>query len=90
MRFIVNLLGYSRRFHFWRTDRQGCEHTCEGLIRSFEYFGGITEEVLVDNQKSAVLQASNQGQPRFNERFLDLAGWYGFNPRACRPYRNPS
>lgn len=85
--FIVNLLGYSRRFHFWCTDSQDAEHTYEGLIRSFEYFNGVTQEVLVDNQKSAVLKASNQGQPRFNERFLDLAGHYGFRPRACRPYR---
>jgi transposase len=85
--FIVNTLGYSRRFHFWCTDSQDAEHTYEGLIRSFEYFGGVTREVLVDNQKSAVLTPSNQGLPRFNERFLDLAGHYGFTPHACRPYR---
>ena len=87
VRFIVNELGYSRRFHFWCTNREDAEHTYEGIIRSFEYFGGVTEEVLVDNQKSTVLQPSNQGQPRFNERFLDLADLYGFTPRACRPYR---
>jgi transposase len=85
--FIVNELGYSRRFHFWCTDSQDAEHTYEGLIRSFEYFGGVATEVLVDNQKSAVLQASNSGAPKFNERFVDLAGHYGFTPRACRPYR---
>jgi transposase len=85
--FIVNTLGYSRRFHFWCTDSQDAEHTYEGLIRSFEYFGGVAREVLVDNQKSAVLVPSHQGQPRFNERFLDLAAYYGFSPRACRPYR---
>lgn len=85
--FIVNTLGYSRRFHFWCTDSQDAEHTYEGVIRSFEYLGGVTREVLVDNQKCAVLLPSNQGHPRFNERFLDLAAWYGFNPRACRPYR---
>jgi len=85
--FIVNELGYSRRFHFWCTESTDAEHTYEGLIRSFEYFGGVTMEVLVDNQKSAVLQASNSGSPRFNERFVDLAGMYGFSPRACRPYR---
>lgn len=85
--FIVNTLGYSRRFHFWGTDSQDAEHTYEGIIRSFEYFGGVTEEVLVDNQKSAVIQASYQGKPQFNERFLDLAGWYGFTPHACKPYR---
>lgn len=85
--FIVNELGYSRRFHFWCTDSEDAEHTYEGLIRSFEYFGGVTEEVLVDNQKSAVLQASNTGSPKFNERFVDLAGYYGFTPRACKPHR---
>lgn len=85
--FIVNTLGYSRRFHFWCTDSQDAEHTYEGLVRSFEYFGGVTEEVLVDNQKTAVLHHV-AGQPaRFNARFVDLAGHYGFRPRACQPYR---
>lgn len=85
--FIVNELGYSRRFHFWCTEREDAEHTYEGIIRSFEYFGGVSTEVLVDNQKSAVLEASNNGHPKFNERFVDLAGHYGFTPRACKPYR---
>ncbi len=84
--FLVNQLGYSRRFHVWCTDREDAEHTYEGLIRSFEYFGGLPKEVLVDNQKSAVLE-HRRGGPRFNERFLDLAAHYGFTPRACRPRR---
>lgn len=85
--FIVNELGYSRRFHFWCTDSPDAEHTYEGLMRSFEYFGGVPQEVLVDNQKSAVLAYPSRSQPHFNERFLDLAAHYGFTPRACRPYR---
>jgi transposase len=85
--FIVNELGYSRRFHFWCTDRHDAEHTYEGLIRSLEYLGGVPQEVLVDNQKTAVLHHPPGGKPHFNERFLDLAHHYGFTPRACRPYR---
>jgi len=85
--FLVNELGYSRRFHFWCTDSQDAEHTYEGLIRSFEYFGGVPEEVLVDNQKAAVLAHKGGGQVQFNERFVDLADHYGFVPKACRPYR---
>jgi transposase len=85
--FIVNTLGFSRRFHFWCTDSLDAEHTYEGLIRSFEYFGGVTEEVLVDNQKTAVLDNRPGQAPTFNPRFLDLAGHYGFQPRACQPYR---
>lgn len=85
--FIVNQLAYSRRFHFWCSESQDAEHTYEGLIRSLEYFGGVSEEVLVDNQKATVLFHPVHGPAQFNERFLDLAGHYGFTPRACRPYR---
>jgi len=85
--FIVNQLSYSRRFHFWCTDSQDAEHTYEGIVRSLEYFGGVPEEVLVDNQRCAVLQPASNGKPTFNPRFLDLAQHYGFTPRACRPYR---
>jgi hypothetical protein len=41
----------------------------------------------VDNQKSAVIEHRIGGQVRFNPRFLDFAGHYGFVPKACRPYR---
>jgi len=87
--FCVNTLGYSRRFHFWCTTSQDAEHTYEGIVRAFEYFGGITEEVLVDNQKAAVLRPrgpAGEGAV-FNPRFVDLAACYGFEPHACRPYR---
>lgn len=84
--FIVNELAYSRRFHFWSTTSDDAEHTYEGLIRSFEYFGGVPAEVLVDNQKAAVLLHQGDGL-LFNPRFLDLGTHYGFRARACRPYR---
>jgi transposase len=87
--FIANTLGYSRRFHFWCTDSEDAEHTYEGLIRTFEYVGGVTEEVLVDNQKAAVLmpRGSTGEAAVFQARFVDLAQLYGFEPKACRPYR---
>lgn len=85
--FCVNTLGFSRRFHFWCAERMDAEHTYEGIIRAFEHFGGVTGEVLVDNQKAAVIRNRIGERVRFNERFLDLAGCYGFIPRACRPYR---
>jgi transposase len=85
--FSVNTLSYSRRFHFWCTDSEDAEHTYEGLVRSFEHFGGVVDEALIDNQKAAVLMHRPGEPPRFNPRFLDLAGHYGFTPRACRPRR---
>jgi transposase len=84
---LVSTLSYSRRFHFWGTDSEDAEHTYEGLVRAFEWFGGAPGEVLVDNQKCAVI-AHRRGQAvEFHPRFIDLAGHYGFVPRACRPAR---
>ena len=83
----VNTLGYSRRFHVWGTVSQDAAHTYESLVRGFEYLGGVTKTVLVDNQKSAVIAHRVGEGVQFHPRFLDLAGHYGFVPKACRPYR---
>jgi transposase len=83
--FTVNTLGYSRRFHFVALACEDAEHTYEGLILSFEYFGGVTAEVLVDNQKAEVIRHRPGAAVEFNPRFLELAAHYGFNPHACRP-----
>jgi len=85
--FAVNLLGYSRRFHVWAAPCEDAEHTYESLIRAFEWFGGVPEQVWVDNQKAAVLSHSPGGAVRFNPGFVQLADHYGFSPRACRPHR---
>ena len=84
--FCVNTLGYSRRFHFWCTDSEDAEHTCEAIQRSFAYFGGVTKDLLLDNQKVAVLEHGRDGVV-FQERFLDFTQHMGTRPRACKPYR---
>jgi transposase len=84
--FLVNALGYSRRFHLWCAPSLDAAHTYEGLIQSFEYFGGVPQQVLVDNQKAAVLLHRGEAL-QFNPHFLDLATHYGFAAKACRPYR---
>ena len=82
----VNTLGYSRRFHAMAALRCDAEHTYESLVRAFAYFGGVPQEVWVDNQKSAVIKHV-PGAVQFNERFKQLARHYGFRAKACRPYR---
>jgi transposase len=82
----VNTLGYSRRFHVMAARCEDAEHTYESLVRAFEWFGGVAASVLVDNQRSAVLE-HRPGSVRFNPGFKALAKHYGFRPQACRPYR---
>ena len=82
----VNALGYSRRFHVMAASCEDAEHTYESVVRAFEWFGGATATVLVDNQRSAVLEHTRRGVC-FNPGFKALASHYGFVPKACRPYR---
>ena len=82
----VNVLGYSRGLHAVAMPRCDAEHTYEAIIQAFEAFGGVAATVLVDNQKSAVLDWPDD-KPRFNPRFREMGRHYGFNPKACRPRR---
>jgi transposase len=82
----VNVLGYGRAVHVVAMTSQDAEHTYEALIQSFEYFGGVCEQVLVDNQKAAVIEWRDH-HPHFNTRFRELGRHYGFVPKACRPRR---
>jgi hypothetical protein len=56
------------------------------MVHAFEFFGGVTQTVLTDNMKTVVVDRVD-GQPRFHAKMLDFAGYYGFVPRVCRPYR---
>lgn len=89
--FCVNTLGCSRRFHFFITDTEDAEHTCEAQKRAFEHFGGAMREVLVDNQKVAVIEHEvKEGRTErlvLNRRWLDFLSHYGAVGRACKPNR---
>jgi hypothetical protein len=44
-------------------------------------------EVLYDRMKTAVIGEDSQGHIIYNRSLLALATHYGFQPKACRPYR---
>lgn len=54
-------------------------------VESFEYFGGVTERVVPDNLKAAVIQASFT-DPKINRGYRELAKYYGFLIDNCLPY----
>jgi hypothetical protein len=67
--FAVNTLGHSRRFHFWCTDTEDAEHTYEGLVRAFEWFGGVPGELDgLPGMRGRVLNVSSkQGKSSHHE-----------------------
>ena len=57
-------------------------------INAFRYFGGYPEEILYDNMKQVVVKRLlKQEDSELNRQFEDFAGFYGFKPVLCRPYR---
>ena len=84
---FVLTLGYSRRQYVEFTVRQDLETFLRCHLHAFRYFGGIPHEALSDNLKTAVAHRDREGAIVWNTRFRDFAEYYGFTPRACRPYR---
>jgi len=79
-------LGYSRAIYLEFTVSMDIEHFLQCQMNAFSYFGGVPEQVLVDNLKSAVLGRYGS-QIQWNPRYVDFAAHYGFIPKACWPYR---
>lgn len=85
---FVATLGYSRRVHVraFRNEKQ--EHWFAGLESAFTAFGGVTEDVLMDNPRALVVRHDMTSRiVQFNDKLLAFAKHWGFNPRACAPYR---
>lgn len=66
--------------------------TTETLIKchlnAFNYFGGYTNEILYDNMKQVVIKRLlKQKDSKLNQEFEDFAGFFGFKPVLCKPYR---
>ena len=55
--------------------------------RAFAELGGVPQEILYDNMKTVVLGRDARGEIEWHPVFLDFAKYWGFTPRACRPYR---
>jgi transposase len=86
---LVATLGYSRATFVKFTAREDAATLCACLREAFDYFGGVTEQVLFDNTKAVVIErdAYGAGLHRWNAELLQLAEECGFTPRLCRPYR---
>lgn len=85
---FVATLGYSRRVYVqaFRNERQ--ESWFAGLEGAFRHFGGVTEEVLLDNDRGLVARHDRlTREVEFNARLHAFAHHWRFRPRACAPYR---
>lgn len=88
VKLFVSTLGFSRRNFVATFNHERQSAWLDGLEGSFHYFGGVPEEVLLDNPRALVTDHDAQTRVvTFNERFLAFAKYWGFKARACAPYR---
>lgn len=86
---FVATLGYSRMTYVEFVSSEKFDVLRQCHINAFEYFGGVTNDVLYDNMKTVVLTRDHYGEGfhRFHPGLWQFAKEYGFRPRLCRPYR---
>ncbi len=88
VQLFVMVLGYSRRLYVECTRDQTLGSLLACHQHAFDWFGGLTEEILYDNPKTVVLKRDWEGRViEWHPQFWDFARYYGFTPRLCRPYR---
>jgi transposase len=88
VQLFVMVLGYSRRLYVECTRDQTLASLLACHQHAFDWFGGLTEEILYDNPKTVVLKRDWEGRViAWHPQFWDFAQYYGFTPRLCRPYR---
>ena len=55
-------------------------------MEAFAAIGGVPNEILYDRMKTAVIGEAG-GSIVYNRALVDFARHYGYQPKACRPYR---
>jgi transposase len=85
---FIMILGYSRMRYIEFVTDMSTSTLIRCHINAFRCFGGYPEEVLYDNMKQVVIKRLlRQEDSTMNSQFEDFAGFYGFKPVLCRPYR---
>ena len=82
------ILGYSRMRYIEFVTDMSTNTMIRCHANAFRYFGGYPEEIQYDNMKQVVIKRLlKQEDSTLNSQFEDFAGFYGFKPVLCRPYR---
>jgi transposase len=86
--FFAAVLGYSRRQYVQAFLHERQIAWFEGMEGAFRHFGGIPEQILMDNAKPLVINHNPlTREVLFNDKLRAFAAYWKFIPKACAPYR---
>jgi transposase len=81
------VLGHSRFIFARFVIHQDLKTLLRCHMQAFAAIGGVPIEILYDRMKTAATGENGNGHIIYNPSLLTLARHYGFQPRACWPYR---
>ncbi len=84
---FVMVFGYSRMPFVIHTTSMDMATFLMCHVLAFTYFGGVPEEILYDNMKTAFIYQAAEEKWQVNKHLLSLARHYGFTPRRCQVRR---
>lgn len=83
---FIMIMGHSRKQYVEFTEDERIDTLISCHERAFAFFGGVPETILYDNMKTVVKHTNQNGEKKWNEKFLRFTKHYDFNPLRCRPY----
>jgi len=83
LNFFVMVLAHSRMMYVEFSLAQSMEHFLSCHQHAFEFFGGVPENIMIDNLKTGVIRRITGQDIVFNPKYLDFAQHYGFTIKAC-------
>ncbi len=84
---FVMVFGYSRKPFVMHTTSMDQATVLMCHVLAFQYFGGVPQEILYDNMKTAFIYSTSLEKWVPNKHLLSLARHYGFTPRRCQVRR---
>lgn len=84
---FVFTLGHSRAMMAAAATDQKLPTLLRMHEEAFRQLGGVPREILYDRMKTVVEGTDERGETEWNKTFQDFARYWGFTPRACKPYR---
>ncbi len=85
--FLVATWAYSNYPFVLALPFERTEAILEGMVRAFEFFEAVPEEVWWDNPKTVATLIFPGRQRQIHPRYHALANHYAFNPQFCIPAR---
>ncbi len=84
---FVFTLGHSRAIMAAAATDQKLPTLLRMHEQAFRQLGGVPQEILYDRMKTVLEGVDERGELKWNLTFKDFADYWGFTPRACKPYR---